>query len=304
MSTIPPPPKPPIPKGPPPSALKQEVKELEHQKEELALEIEQELAALAEIRRAKKALNITDPSLLGGTNSVPPEKQVRASRQVPKCCTHSHTRLQLSPTGKPHPPTTEPQSHQLNSLFEPSHSQYRDHSKLNSMAKAYILSDEEKLKMKAARTKKEQSLEQRKKNKISSDFEKNLLSAHMAQKKTSSNVSLISFMCKATESEVLKDFTNAVSWYKAALAFLKASDPNEIETAPIFRAHLGIGQNLKMLHRLDDAEKHFDMAVKLAKKAGDKKGLEEAAQKLGKTLIEVSREDAFNCVVERRRYFP
>ncbi|GMH56590.1 hypothetical protein TL16_g02168 [Triparma laevis f. inornata] len=144
--------------------------------------------------------------------------------------------------------------------------------------------------MKAVRNRKIASDDQKIKNKISSDFEKNLLTAHMAQKKTTSNVSLISLMCKATEAEVIKDYMNAVSWYKAALAFLKASDPNEIETAPIFRAHLGIGQNLRMLHRLDEAEKHFDMAVKLAKKAGDKKGLEEAAEKLGKTLIEHSEE--------------
>ena len=158
------------------------------------------------------------------------------------------------------------------------------------MAKTYLMSDEEKVRMKAARNRKTASDEQSVKNKISSDFEKNLLTAHMAQKKTSSNVSLISLMCKATEAEVIKDYMNAVSWYKAALAFLKASDPNEIETAPIFRAHLGIGQNLRMLHRLDEAEKHFDVAVKLAKKAGDKKGLEEAAEKLGKTLIEHSEE--------------
>lgn len=171
------------------------------------------------------------------------------------------------------------------------------------MAMTYLLSDSEKVKMKAVRNRKIASDDQKIKNKISSDFEKNLLTAHMAQKKTTSNVSLISLMCKATEAEVIKDYMNAVSWYKAALAFLKASDPNEIETAPIFRAHLGIGQNLRMLHRLDEAEKHFDMAVKLAKKAGDKKGLEEAAEKLGKTLIEHSEGEKRVCLPWRDSYY-
>ena len=208
MSATASPPKPPLPSGPPPAAstLQLEVKKLEHQKEELAIEIEQELAALQEIRRAKAVLNESEDAMPLG--DADPD---------------GAGSTQHSPPGKPPPPTMEPQ-HQQGSMFEFSHSQYRDHPKLNSAAKAYILSDEEKvreqgpmshasvntyplpqLKIKAVHQKKRQTAEQRKKTKIIFDFEKNLLTAHMAQKKTSSNVSLISLMCKATEVRMLHE---------------------------------------------------------------------------------------------------
>ena len=126
-------------------------------------------------------------------------------------------------------------------------------------------------------------------SKAKDSFEGNLLASHISRARSgSSAASLISLMCKACESETISDYTGAVSWYKASLAFLKASDPNEIEVGPLFRAHIGIGDNMKKLHRLDDAEKHYEVAVKYAKGNGDKKGLEEAARKLGKTYMEHS----------------
>jgi len=74
------------------------------------------------------------------------------------------------------------------------------------------------------------------------------------------------------------------------LAYLKASDPNEINKAPVFRAHMGVGDNLVKLERLGEAEVAYEKAVAMAKEGGDKKGLEEAAGRLGKTLMRHSEE--------------
>ncbi|GMI24458.1 hypothetical protein TeGR_g12038 [Tetraparma gracilis] len=124
--------------------------------------------------------------------------------------------------------------------------------------------------------------------KAQASFESSLLKTHMDVANTSSTASILSLMCKAAECEQLSEFSAAISWYNAVLAFLKASDPNEINASPIMRAHVGIADNFRRMLRLEEAEEHYESAVALAKKSDDKKGLEEAAQKLGSCLMEHS----------------
>ena len=118
-------------------------------------------------------------------------------------------------------------------------------------------------------------------------FTNSLLTTHLAQK-TSSQLSLISLLSNAGKAEAKGEHTQALHWYNATLAFMKASDPNELELSPLFRAHMGSGAMLHKLHRLDEAETSYTLAVKLSHQDKDKKGLEQSANKLGNLLIEMS----------------
>ncbi|GMH61468.1 hypothetical protein TrRE_jg11239 [Triparma retinervis] len=167
---------------------------------------------------------------------------------------------------------------------------FRDNPALRKMASTYLLSEREQAKIKRKKADNRRRSEEESKATVKDNFEVSLLTAHMNQTKASTTASLISLMCKATESESISDYSSALSWYRAVLAYLKASDPNEINKAPIFRAHMGVGDNLVKLERLGEAEAAYEIAVKVAKEGGDKKGLEEAAERLGKTLMRHSEE--------------